>query len=314
MTHNSPDSPLLSLSIPLHNEAGNLNSLYREIKEVLDPLGIPYEIIFVNDTSTDETPSILRQIKRTDPRVRVIEHKENYGEAAALTSGFKFSRGDIIATMDGDGQNDPRDLPQMVEKIKEGYKAVTGWRKKRREKFFTRILPSILANRTISLITGVNAHDNGCGLKAYKAELVRGVIVPHGFHRFLPAVLGVKSKEVAEVRVADRRRTYGRSHYGLSRTKEVIRDLLTIQFVVHGPKSWFPRFRLLSYIFTGITIGLLGLFLFDRKTSLLIMAFLSLGITFILRIIFKNLKRVITIREKTLFEKEEWMEEGKTNE
>jgi glycosyltransferase involved in cell wall biosynthesis len=304
------NSPVLSLAIPLNNEAGTLNSLYQEIKAVLDEMGIPYEIIFVNDASADETPKLLRQIKRTDSRVRVIEHKQNYGEAAGISSGCKFFRGDILVTMDGDGQNDPRDIPQMVQKIKEGYKAVTGWRKKRKEKYLTRIFPSIVANKIISFITGVNSHDNGCGLKAYSAEVVRGVIIPHGFHRFLPAVLGVKSKDVAEVRVNDRRRTYGLSHYGLSRTKEVIRELLTIQFVIHNPKFWLPVFRLLSTIFAGITLGLLGLFVFDQKASVLLITCLSLGVTTLLKIIFKNLVRVITIREKADFQKEEWVGES----
>jgi glycosyltransferase involved in cell wall biosynthesis len=299
-------SPKLSLAIPLHNEAGTLTSLYQEIKEVLDNMRVSYEILFINDASTDETPKILRQIKKMDKRVRVIEHKENYGEAAALSSGFKFARGDIIVTMDGDGQNDPRDIPALVAKINEGYKAATGWRQKRKEKYLTRILPSVIANRIISLITEVNVHDNGCGLKAYKAELVRGVIIPHGFHRFLPAVLGVNSKDVAEVRVKDRRRTYGQSHYGLSRIKEVIRELLTIRFVIHDPKLWLSRFRIISYISIGITLALCALLLSGENTYTLIITLLSLGFTFISMVIFKNLKRVISIREKTSFQTEEW--------
>ena len=135
------DSPVLSLAIPLHNEAGTLKSLYQEIKAVLDDMEISYEIIFVNDDSTDDTHNILRQIKREDPRVRVIEHKQNYGEASGISSGFKFFRGDILVTMDGDGQNDPHDIPQMVQKIKEGYKAVTGWRKKKEGKIFNSNFP-----------------------------------------------------------------------------------------------------------------------------------------------------------------------------
>jgi len=302
----APDSPFLSLAIPLHNEAGNLNSLYQEIKAVLEEMGIAYEIIFVNDGSTDDTPHILRQIKRKDPQVRVIEHKQNYGEAAAISAGFKFFRGDILVTMDGDGQNDPRDIPRLVQKIKEGYKAVTGWRKKRKEKYLTRTFPSLIANKIISFISGVNSHDNGCGLKAYKAEVVRGFILPHGFHRFLPAVLGVKNNEVAEVVVNDRKRTYGQSHYGLSRIKEVVRDLLTIQFVLHNPKFWLSAFRLLSPIFFGITLGMLVILVFNPKISLLFAGCGCLAVAIALRVIFKNLERVITIREKTEFQREEW--------
>jgi hypothetical protein len=208
--------------------------------------------------------------------------------------------------MDGDGQNDPRDIPRLVQKIKEGYKAVTGWRKKRKEKYLTRTFPSLIANKIISFITGVNSHDNGCGLKAYKAEVVRGFIVPHGFHRFLPAVLGVKNNEVAEVVVNDRKRTYGQSHYGLSRIKEVVRDLLTIQFVLHNPKFWLSAFRLLSPIFFGITLGMLVILVFNPKISLLFAGCGCLAVAIALRVIFKNLERVITIREKTEFQREEW--------
>ena len=294
--------PRISLAIPLHNEAGTLNFLYQEIKEVFENMKAPYEIIFINDASTDKTSNILRQIKGKDPRVRVIEHKKNYGEAAALSSGFKFARGDIVVTMDGDGQNDPRDIPHLIAKINEGYKAVSGWRKKRKEKYLTRVLPSVVANRIISLITGVNVHDNGCGLKAYRAELVRGVIIPHGFHRFLPAVLGVKSKDVSEVMVKDRRRTYGQSHYGLSRTKEVLRELLTIQFVIHDPKSWPFRFRLMFYSSFVAALALLGLFLFDQKTSVFVMAFLLMGVAFFSRIVLQNLLRVISIQERAHYQ------------
>jgi len=304
MTEDS--SPKLSLAIPLHNEAGTLVSLYHEIKEVLDNMRISYEILFINDASTDKTPEILRQIKKMDKKVRVIEHQENYGEAAALSSGFKFARGDIIVTMDGDGQNDPRDLPLLVAKINEGYKAATGWRQKRKEKYLTRILPSVIANRMISLITGVNVHDNGCGLKAYRAELVREVIIPHGFHRFLPAVLGVKSEEVAEVRVKDRRRIYGKSHYGLSRIKEVIRELLTIRFVIHNPKLWCSRFRIICSLLLVLTLILGAWSLKTRGTSELIITLVSVGFTFISTVIFKNLKRVVAIREATTCRRKEW--------
>ena len=301
----SGTSPDLSVVVPLHNEAGNLFSLYQEIKETLDQSGLTYEIIFVNDASTDNTPKLLREIKQGDPLVRIIQHKVNYGEAAALSSGSLFSRGDIIVTMDGDGQNDPRDIPSLVKKIKEGYKAATGWRKRRQEKYLTRILPSVVANWIISVITGVHVHDNGCGLKAYDAKVARGVIIPHGFHRFLPAVLGVKSDQVAEVRVSDRRRIYGQSHYGLSRTKEVIRELVTFRFMLHEPKSWVPRFRFLSFLAAGIATVLFGLALVNRHPLPLIGALGCLGLTFVFRMICQNLKRVITIREKMAFQREE---------
>jgi glycosyltransferase involved in cell wall biosynthesis len=301
----SGTSPDLSVVVPLHNEAGNLFSLYQEIKETLDHYGLSYEIIFVNDASTDNTPNLLRQIKQNDDCVRIIRHRANYGEAAALSSGYLFSRGDIIVTMDGDGQNDPHDIPSLVDKIKEGYRAATGWRKRRQEKYVTRILPSVVANWIISLVTGVHVHDNGCGLKAYDAQMTRGVIIPHGFHRFLPAVLGVKSKEVAEVRVSDRRRIYGQSHYGLARTREVIRELLTFRFMRHNPRPWVPRFRVLSFLAAGIAILLWVLAFTDHRMLTLIVAMGCLGLTFLLRMIYQNLRRVIAIKEETVFQREE---------
>jgi len=169
-------------------------------------------------------------------------------------------------------------------------------------------LPSLIANRIISLITGVDVHDNGCGLKAYSAELVRGVIIPQGFHRFLPAVLGIKSKDVAEVRVKDRMRTYGRSHYGLSRIKEVIRELLAFPFVISNPESWFSRFRIIYYISFGITLSMAGMLLLLREGFFQALAVVCLGLTIISRIVFKNLERVIAIREHKAFKREEWKE------
>lgn len=301
-----PSSSYLSIAVPLHNEAGTLMSLYHEIKDVLDGMGVSYEIIFVNDASADRTPDILHQIMVEDQQVRIIDHKENYGEAAALSTAFKFANGEIVVTMDGDGQNAPSDIPLLVAKIKEGYRAATGWRKKRQERYLTRVLPSIVANRVISFFTGVDVHDNGCGLKAYRADLVRNVVIPHGFHRFLPAVLGIKSKHVAEVRVKDRTRTYGRSHYGLFRIKEVIRELLTFPFVIDNPNSWFSRFRIIYYISFGITLSMAGMLLWLREGFFLAVAALFLGSTVISRIVFKNLERVIAIREHKAFKREEW--------
>ena len=223
---------MISVVIPLHNEEKNIEPLYAELVSALETLGEPFEIIYVNDGSTDGTGEVLRKLKRRDSRVRVLEMDRNRGEAAALTAGFFHARGEIVVSMDGDGQNDPAYIPEMVRKLRDGgYKVVSGWRMKRKEPLLTRRLPSWIANRIIGLVTGVRVHDNGCSLKVYRAEVVRRVQIPHGFHRFIPAIFGVKNHEVAEVRIVDRPRRFGRTHYGLKRTFEVLRELLTIRLI-----------------------------------------------------------------------------------
>ncbi len=222
---------MISIVIPVHNEEGNITPLYQELKSVLDRLGQDYEIIYVNDGSTDGTGKILAKLKAKDPKVRVLEMDRNRGEAAALSAGFNYARGEVVISLDGDGQNDPAYIPELLQKLSQGYSVVSGWRRKRKEPFFSRVLPSWVANRLISLITGVKVRDNGCSLKAYRAEVVRRVQLPHGFHRFIPAVFGVSNEEVAEIPIVDRPRRFGRSHYGFFRTLEVIRELLTMPFV-----------------------------------------------------------------------------------
>jgi glycosyltransferase involved in cell wall biosynthesis len=296
--------PEISLVVPLHNEEGNLPVLYEEIKAVLEGLGRPYEIVFVNDASTDGTQRVLEAIKEKDPTVRVIVHEENYGEAQSLSSGFCLCRGRVVVTMDGDGQNDPRDIPSLLDKLRDGYKAVSGWRVKRKESFLSKVLPSFVANRLIALVTGVKVHDTGCGLKAYRGELVRGVVVPHGFHRFLPAYFGVEGREVAEVKVKDRQRLYGTSHYGLSRTKEVLRDLLTFPFVSNYRK-WLPVMAslLLGCLFLCLVSFLLFVFgggpLYLK--GLIVFAFLC----FALATMYRNLRRVAFIKEKRIVKRRE---------
>lgn len=286
--------PEISVAIPLHNEEGNLLSLYRELKEVLDGLGRPYEIVFVNDGSTDGTGEILREIQKEDPRVVVVELDGNFGEAAALSAGYAHSQGDWIITMDGDGQNDPEDIPKILEKLHRGYKAVSGWRREREEDYLLRVIPSRIANWLIARVTGCPVHDTGCGLKGYRAELVRGFQIPHGFHRFLPALFGVKAGEVAEVVVKDRKRKTGRSHYGLSRTFEVIRELLTIRFVLSNPSLWRKRLSLAKVVLLGLTFASI---LLAKKGGLL--AFGGFGIlTLLVEIVLRNLDRFLLVQAK----------------
>ena len=293
--------PVVSIAVPLHNEEGNVEPLYREIKGVMELIRLPYEIVLVNDGSTDKTGVILRRLKKKERFLRVIELQGNFGEAAALSAGFHYARGDYIINMDGDGQNDPRAIPVFVQKLKEGYRAVTGWRRDRKESYWIRVFPSRVANWMISQITGVRVHDNGCGLKGYEASLVRGFSIPHGFHRFLPALFGVKRREVAEVRVRDRRRQHGTSHYGLGRTIEVIRELSTIRFVIKGPRRWYGRFQIIR-LMTAIAsvLSLCYLAFFPSELNFIIFLLITIA-NFFSWSVSLNLRRFLRAHQEGVF-------------
>jgi glycosyltransferase involved in cell wall biosynthesis len=224
--------PELSVVAPLHNEAGNAGALFAAICAAIEPLGRPFEVLLVDDGSTDDTGRLLDELAARDARLRPIHLDGNFGEAAALCAGFEHARGGIILTLDGDLQNDPADLPRLLTLLESGgYRAVSGWRRKRQEKLLWRVLPSLIANWLIARVTGVPSRDNGCGLKAYRAEVVQGIYLPHGLHRFMPAVFGVRAESFAQLEVKDRARQTGRSHYGLSRFFAVLRDLLVIPYL-----------------------------------------------------------------------------------
>lgn len=293
--------PIVSVAIPLHNEEGNVESLYREVKVVMEEIGLPYEIILVNDGSTDGTGDIIKRLKERDRHLRVIELEGNFGEAAALSAGFHYARGDWIINMDGDGQNDPRAIPVFIEKLKEGYRAVTGWRQKRKESYLVRVLPSRVANWMISMVTGVKVHDNGCGLKGYDVNLVKGFQIPHGFHRFMPALFGVKGGEVAEVRVRDRERRHGRSHYGLGRTIEVLRDLAAIRFVIDDAEGWRNRFRVLRVAATVAAVLILCLFFIYPRTAVIVVFLILALVAFFAWCISLNLQRFLLAQRVGVF-------------
>jgi glycosyltransferase involved in cell wall biosynthesis len=293
--------PVVSIAVPLHNEEGNVEPLYREIRGVMERIGLPYEIVLVNDGSTDKTGTILRRLKQKDHHLRVIELAGNFGEAAALSAGFHYAQGDWIINMDGDGQNDPRAISVFVQKLQEGYRAVTGWRKDRKESYWIRVLPSRVANWMISLVTGVRVHDNGCGLKGYDASLVRGFSIPHGFHRFLPALFGVKRREVAEVRVKDRRRHHGTSHYGLGRTIEVIRELSAIRFVIRDARGWYGWFQIIRLV-TAIAsvLSLCYLVFFPSELNLIIFLLINI-VNFFCWSVSLNLRRFLRAQQEGVF-------------
>jgi len=231
----SEPSVEISVVVPMHNEQDNVAPMHRELSAVLGPLGRSYEILFVDDGSTDATLERMLELVRADPHFAAVELDGNFGEAGALSAGFGTARGSIIVTLDGDLQNNPADIPAMLGRLEEGWLVVSGWRRDRKEPFWTRRLPSIVANWIIARVSGVPVHDTGCGLKAYRREVVAGKSVPRGFQRFMPAVFGVDGRQVTEYETRDRRREHGSTHYGLSRIFAVLRDLTAIRFINRNP-------------------------------------------------------------------------------
>ena len=225
-------APDLSVVIPLYNEEPNVAELHRELTAALHAWGRSYELLFVDDGSRDGTFAALKALQAGDPRMRVIALRRNFGQTAAFAAGFAHARGRMIATSDGDLQNDPRDLPMMVDLLDDGHDIVCGWRRKRRDPWLTRRVPSNLANWLISRTTGVRLHDYGCSLKVFRGEVVRSLRLYGEMHRFIPAIASEQGVRIAEVEVNHRPRRFGASKYGLSRTMRVVLDLFTVKFLL----------------------------------------------------------------------------------
>ncbi len=225
-------TPELSVVVPLYNEEQNVAELHRELAEVLDAWGHPYELILVDDGSTDGTFDKLRELHAADPRLRVLRLRRNFGQTAAFAAGFAHARGRLIATADGDLQNDPRDLPPMVDLLNDDNDIVCGWRRDRKDPWLTRRLPSQLANWIISRTTGVHLHDYGCSLKVFRGDVVRSMRLYGEMHRFMPAIASEQGVRIAERVVNHRARRAGQSKYGLSRTVRVVLDLFTVKFLL----------------------------------------------------------------------------------
>ena len=281
----------LSLVIPLYNEEENLEQLYSEITASCKELNKSYQIIFVDDGSTDNSLKILIQLQKEDPRIRVIRLRKNFGQTAALSAGFDHSSGDIIITLDADLQNDPKDFGILINKIEQGYDLVSGWRKKRKDKLLTRRIPSKIANWIISLITRVKLHDYGCTLKAFRREVVKNINLYGEMHRFIPAIASNIGVLIAEVEVNHRPRRHGKSKYSLMRFIKVVLDLLTVKFLLSystRPLQIFGVFGLLS----GLAGGIIGIILSyqrlilkqsiaDRPLLLLAVLLMVIGFQFI---------------------------------
>jgi len=226
-------SPELSVVIPMRNEAPNVEELCRELTATLSAYGRPFEIIVIDDGSTDDTFERLTRVQAEEPRLRIIRFRRNFGQTAGFAAGFAHARGRYIVTMDGDGQNDPRDIPAMIDMSEQQQlDIVCGWRKDRKDPFINRRLPSIIANRVISYTTGVRLNDYGCSLKVFRAEVVKPMRLYGEMHRFLPAIASEQGVAIGEKVVNHRKRLHGKSKYGISRTIRVILDLMTVKFLI----------------------------------------------------------------------------------
>jgi len=281
----------LSIVVPIFNEEENVSALHREVVAALEKYEIAYELILVDDGSTDGSLRLLREIAAEDPRVKVISFRRNFGQTAAMAAGFDAASGMVVIPMDGDLQNDPADIPKLLAKIDEGYDVVSGWRRDRKDTFINRTLPSILANSFISRMTGIRLHDYGCTLKAYRREVLEGINLYGEMHRFVPALVSQFGAKVTEIPVGHRPRLYGTSKYGISRTMRVILDLLTVKFLLNystRPIQLFGRlgiYTLLASFCTGGATVYMKLFQstsMNRNPLLLLTAFLIfMGVQFI---------------------------------
>lgn len=247
----------LSVLIPVYNEVDNVESLHAEIDAVLRPTKLAYEILFVDDGSTDGTLARLEATEQRDPdHVRVIPLRRNCGQTAALSAALDLARGEVLIPMDGDRQNDPADIPRLLKKLDEGYDVVSGWRRKRHDRFLTRRVPSQIANRLVARLSGVPLHDFGCTLKAYRRHVLEGVRLYGEMHRFIPIFATWQGARVTELEVNHRPRTAGRTKYGLGRTFNVVLDLILIRFYqryAQRPMHFFGRFGLWAIALSGLS-------------------------------------------------------------
>ena len=265
----------LYLIIPVKNEAENLPLLYQAIKRALKPIKRSWEVIFVDDGSEDQSVSVLNALVEEDPNcIRVIVFRRNFGQTAAIAAGIDYAEGEIIVLLDADLQNDPEDIPRLLEKLDEGYDLVSGWRKDRKDNQFTRTIPSRIANGVISWVTGVYLHDYGCTLKAYRRDVLGGFRLYGEMHRFIPVFAHSVGAKITEIPVSHHPRKFGQANYGLERTAKVILDLFTVKFLLdysHKPIRLFGA--------AGAGLMLLGaadlMFLFIRRTFFGVPAFSS---------------------------------------
>ena len=263
----------LTIVVPLYNEEESVDRLHRSIVDAVNPEEYEFEIIFVDDGSRDHTYDVAAEIAMKDPRLRVVKFRRNYGQTPAMAAGIDLARGEIIVTMDGDLQNDPRDIPDFVAKLNEGYDIVVGWRFNRKDKLMSRKVPSKIANWLIGKVTGVPIKDNGCSLKAYRASVIKRVALYNEMHRFIPAMTSITGARIAEIKVRHHARLFGESKYGLSRIYKVLLDLLSVKTIVsfaQRPLVWFGFWSIPFFALSCLTILISIMPLFSYEDSIII--------------------------------------------
>ena len=281
----------VSIVVPIYNEEENISALYESTRKALASTSLEYELILVDDGSSDGSFPLLKELAVRDNRVKVIRFRRNFGQTAAMAAGFDASSGEVVVPMDGDLQNDPADIPLLLTKIHEGYDVVSGWRKDRQDTFINRKLPSILANGLISRMTGVHLHDYGCTLKAYRREVLDGINLYGEMHRFVPALASQVGAKVAELPVRHHPRLHGTSKYGISRTMRVVLDLMTVKFLLSystKPIQLFGKWGIYT-LMAGFLSGSLTIYMklfehtsMNRNPLLILTAFLLfMGVQFI---------------------------------
>lgn len=265
-------TPEYSIVVPIHNEQESIVPLYTRIKEVMEAFYPSFEILYIDDASTDGSFHLLEELASVDPRVTVIQLRRNFGQTGALAAGFDAAKGDVVISLDGDQQHDPADIPQLVEKLREGYDIASGWRHARVDNYLTRRLPSKIANWCMSKISGIDLHDFGTTFKAYRRETIQNVNLYGDLHRFIPALASLDGARIAEVPIRNVLRPKGDSHYGLSRTFRVILDLVTVRFLLRyltRPLHFFGSLGLLS-LGAGSTVMFFALYEKIRGEDILV--------------------------------------------
>jgi glycosyltransferase involved in cell wall biosynthesis len=286
-------NPQISIVIPFYNEEDNIEELYGQLSRVLKGLGVSYELIFIDDGSTDRSRELLLKLFDSDKTVKVIRLRKNFGQTAALQAGFDHARGEIIISMDGDLQHDPDDIPKLLAPLDEGFDIVSGWRKERKDHFLLRRFPSWVANRIMRLLSGVKIHDFGTTFKVYRRDVLEGIRLYGELHRFIPALISRTGVKITEVPIKNVVRQKGKSKYGLSRIRRVLFDLITVKFIISFIDRPLQFFGLIGMILGGIgfAIALLltvGFYFFewsirDNLGNLILGVFLMiLGLQFIM--------------------------------
>ncbi len=286
-----PDQVELSIIIPVYQEVENIEPLYQKLAQALEQLDRAWEVVFVDDGSRDGSLDVLRAVFQRDRRVRVISLRRNFGQTAAVSAGFDYAQGQVFITMDGDLQNDPNDIPRLLEKLNEGYDIVSGWRRDRKDPFFTKGLPSLISNKLASWLTGIALHDSGCTLKVYRRDVVEGIHLYGELHRYIPAVASSVGARVAEIEVSHHPRQHGKSKYGITRLVRGLVDLISLKLLLSymtRPMQMFGALGLISILLGGVfgiaTLLMKLLMSFDITGNpmlyLMVMAFI-VGIQFI---------------------------------